>query len=289
MTLTPPLPSFVVKIRSISGLFDATQIKHGLQAMDYEVHLQSSAGGALFNIQGLSTRTLQLKYTPKGFDLLLPPFASTDDWEMLRDWLLVFNSFYTAIIISENDLMDDVEVFFSADKIANEQKISEDRLHQHMRVDETLHFYSIYREFYAGNKIFERVREQPVEEQLQFFYSLVRKSQYTNLQAASSGIEKINSHLSTTTSVINNKEAIVLQPADMIQVQVNHEDHFYISYPSIDKLIRHGWFYLDEKQIYIPAMGTSDWEDFCKIAREMSINTELFSKYVEGEENEDTE
>ena len=257
--------------------------------MEYDVQIMDAEQGSIFYINGTSTRPLFVSYNLKGLDLLLPPFSSADDWEFLRDWLLVFLSFHQAILIAENDLVDDVELFFNPDKINQVQHFFATELHRHMNNDDTFHFRSIHREFYAGTKIFERIREQVESEHLSYFYELVRKSQYTTLNAANSVVEKINENLSTTFSFISNEGSIVLQPADMIKIRENANDEFFISYSSIDKLLRHGWLYLDEKQIYIPEMSKEEWKNFCAGAREMSINTELFSRYVEGEDEEGEE
>jgi hypothetical protein len=278
--------NFILKLRSISGVFDAAKIKHGLLAMEYDVQTLPSEDGTIFFINGISTRPLLLNFNAKGLDLSLPSFSCPDDWELLRDWLLVFFTFHQAVAIAENDLIEDVESFFSAEKIGQEQMQFEEELHRHMRDDETFHFQSVHRAFFAGTKIFERIREQPENEHLSYFYQLVRKSQYTTLNAENSFVEKISEHLSTTFSCLDNKANIVLQPADMIKIHENATEDFFISYSSIDKLIRHGWIYLDEKQIYIPVMSDEEWKNFCSQAKEMSINTELFSKYVEGEDEE---
>ncbi len=280
------LPNFILKLRRVTGIFDPNNIKGGLKAMDYNVNILTSENQFQYFDNGHSTRLLEVKPTKLGLDLSLPPFSSAEDWEFLRDWLLVFFTFHSAIIIAENDIIEDVESYFNNEKIEDQQFQYLSLLHQAMRKEETLHFFSIFRPFYAGTKVYERIRDQPESEHLNFFYDVLRKSQYTSLHANNSALEKINEHLSSSYCVINNATNIVLQPADMIKVQESPQEHFFISYSSIDKLISHGWMYLDEKQIYIPQMNGQDWDIFCKRGKEMSINTTLFSKYVDGE-NED--
>ncbi len=289
MTTIPSNYAFILKLRNISGVFDAAKIKHGLHAIEYDVQTMLREDGISFFINGISTRLLILKFTGKGIDLHLPAYSCPDDWEFLRDWLLVFFTFHHAIAIAENDIVDDAETFFSAEKIKKEQMHFEAELHRHMHEEETLHFLSVHRDFYAGSKIFERLRAYAATEQLSYFYELVRKSQYTTLNASNSLVEKMSEHLSTTYSVLNNFESIVLQPADMIKIIEKPNEDFFISYSSIDKLLRHGWQYLDEKQIYIPVVDALEWSSFCSLAKEMSINTDLFSKYVEGEDEDGEE
>ncbi|MCX6190450.1 MAG: hypothetical protein NTW54_12815 [Bacteroidetes bacterium] len=278
--------NFILKLRSITGVFDATKIKHGLQAMEYSIQTLALNEGTIFISKGLSTRGIHLSIKENGLDLTLFPFSCDDDWELLRDWLLVFFTFHSAIVIAENDLIEDIEKFFDAEKLKSQRLIYENLLHHYMHSEETLHFFSVNREFYAGVKIFERIREQPEEEQLSYFYAIICKSQYTTLNAENGKVEKIREHLSSTYSLLNNQGNIVLQPADMLKIQENPKDEFFISYSSMDKLLRHGWIYLDEKQIYIPEMPVDEWKLFCTQAKLMSINTELFSKYVEGNEEE---
>ncbi len=287
MTNTLTNYNFILKLRSITGDFESAKIKHGLLAMGYSVQLVPISNGVAFFNNGVSTRLLQLQYTSKGIDLILPPFSCIDDWELLRDWLLVFFTFHTAVMIAENDLVEDVEAFFDSAKVGIQQTRFENLLNQSMRSDETLHFYGIHRAFYAGIKIFERIREQPDTEKLTYFYALIRKSQYTALNAENCLVEKISEKLSTTFSLLNNQCSTVLQPADMLKIQENTKESFFISYTSIDKLLRHGWIYLDEKQIYIPEMTATEWKNFCHQAREISINTELFSKYVDGDKEDE--
>jgi hypothetical protein len=279
--------NFTIKLRNISGDFNAKMIRDGLVAMEHPVQLMPIGKGLVFHDQGISTRLLHLRQSEKGMELVLPPFSSPADWELLRDWLLVFFSFHSAIAIAEDDWVEDIEQFFDSKKIQQKQLLYADLLNEAVLNEETLHFFSVHREFYAGHKIFERLRKLPAGERLSSFYDLVRASQYIMVSAPSTPVGKISEHLSTSYSLMENKGNMVLQPADMIKIIPGPKEEFFISYSSIDKLIRHGWSYLDEKQIFIPEMNTEEWKGFCNSAREMSINTELFSKYVEGESEDE--
>lgn len=277
---------YTVKIRRMNG-FDAARIKHGLLAMEYNLEVLQQGKDLCFFSKNDSTRVLTVHTHETGVDLLLPAFACTEDWELLRDWLLNFQTFFTAVLIAENDIIEDVEYFFNEAQINRQQQYSTDLLTAHMKNETPFHFYSIYRNFYCGKKIYERLQNLPADSRLTDFHALIRKSQYTSIHAAESLTGKLHGDFASTYSLLNNREDVILQPADMIQIDPGTGDPFYISYNTIDKLIRHGWQYLDEKQILIPRMNEPEWAEFCTEAKNFSINTSLFAKYIAGSEEDE--
>jgi hypothetical protein len=277
---------YMIKLRKISA-YEHSMILDGLKAMDYEVQWREDLNNSSLFCEGTSVAALKISSNPKGLDLSLPLFSSNADWELMRDWLLNFFNFYSGIAIAENELIDDIESFFSEEKLKEQQAFYSHMLHEAMQNDEEIVHNGAYRPFFAGKKIYERLREFPEEEHLRMFQEMIIQSQYTNLHSAESVKGRFNDDLNSTYTIIDNSSDIILQPADLIKIHPgNEEDEFFISYGSIDKLLRHGWHYLDEKQVFIPKMSPDEWKSFCEQARENSINTDLFSKYIQNEERE---
>jgi hypothetical protein len=276
---------YIVRIRN-TDMPDLDAIVDGLRAMDYELQSRRSGNEEIFFCEGITVAPLRISHTKKGPELSLPYYASVTDWELLRDWLLNFFNFNSGIAIAENELVDDIETFFSEGMISRQLQLYSARLQESMRSDEEILHAGVYRNFFAGKKIYERLRELQESEQLSMLQDMILKSQYTNLHSTESVIEVFNEELNSTYTVIDNSNDIILQPADLIRIVPADEEIFSISYSTIDKLLRHGWHYLDEKQVFIPKMKPEDWKGFCDQAREFSINTELYSRYLEDKEQE---
>src|SRR5437016_4729299 len=114
--------AYLLKLRRVEN-FDASKISAGLAAMDYDIQSFPEDDTIKLFIKGISIAPLVIRENSFGIDLSLSYFSSPSDWELMRDWLMNFFNFSDAIAIAENELVEDMELFFSEKMIEEQQNL----------------------------------------------------------------------------------------------------------------------------------------------------------------------
>jgi hypothetical protein len=271
--------SKITKIRTKLEIATIDICKRLVEIDGYGIALKDDAPTAKIYMPHISIREVEITKEAYGYEVRLTTLACRKDYELYRDTIKhILTMTKGKAVYEEGSKISDATIFFDERFIRQNLKSEFNVIVSLANDGHEIAICCPFRDFYIGTKMIQKVKTYSTieDEQQEFLFSLIRKSQYEyvdQLNTPRFGItmDADNDEGQQTLTVYRQNEYGYISGASYFSLMQPDDDFVIIRYDDLHKIVPPNWELIDEKQYRTTDISDCEWRVFWDKAKQYEI------------------
>jgi hypothetical protein len=271
--------SIVTEIRTKLEI-PAMDICERLAEIDaYSIAVKDESPTAKIYIPHISIREVEITREDYGYEVRLTLLACKKDYELYRDTIKHILALTKGKAVYEDgSKISDAVIFFNEKFIKTQLKSDFNVIVTLAENDHEIAICCPFRDFYIGTNMRQKIKTYSTneEEQQEFLFSLIRHSQYEDVNNKNTPLFGITLEAEKdkgkqTLTMYRQNEYGYISGAAYFSLMQPNEDFVIIKYDDLHKIVPQNWKLIDEKQYKTTDISDYEWSIFWEKAKKYEL------------------